>query len=71
MNSLRDIRKASGLKVEKIAKELNNSRKTYYNKENGVTSFMVEDIIILSKLFNVEITEIVQAIRRDKNARIC
>ena len=71
MNSLREMRETSGLKVQKIADELSISRKTYYNKENGVSSFKVEDLVVLSKLFDVEIMDLVQVIRRNKNARIC
>lgn len=70
LENLKDVRKKSGLKVQKIAEDLGVSRKTYYNKENGYSSFEVEDLIILSKLFNLEITELVQVIRGSKVGRI-
>lgn len=71
MENLKEIRRSSGLKVQKIADELKVSRKTYYNLENGKTPFKVEDLIILSKLFDVDIMRLVEIIRGDKNARIC
>lgn len=51
--NLREVRKNSGIKAEKIAEELEISRTQLYNLENGIYKFSDDKIEKLSKIYNL------------------
>ena len=53
MIRLYELRKEQDLSQRQIAKMLNISQGTYNNWENGKTQPSIEDLIKISKLFNV------------------
>lgn len=55
---LRQIRKESGLKVQKIADLINVSRMQYYNYENGKCKIPQDKLVTLAKIFKVPIREL-------------
>ncbi|AQW26504.1 helix-turn-helix transcriptional regulator [Clostridium perfringens] len=50
---LREIRKKSGIKANKIAEELGISRTQLYNLENGINRLSDDKIVKLSKIYNL------------------
>ncbi len=69
MNKLKQIRKDSGIKVKKIAEKLSISREHYYNLEKGITPFDLEKLNILSKLFEVDIVELSNLIKEERDGK--
>jgi transcriptional regulator with XRE-family HTH domain len=53
VNKLREIRLIKGLTQENVAYELGISQKAYSNLENGKTCLSQENLLKLSKIFNV------------------
>ena len=50
---LREIRKKSCIKANKIAEELGISRTQLYNLENGINRLSDDKIVKLSKIYNL------------------
>lgn len=69
MNKLKQIRKDSGIKVKKIAEKLSISREHYYNLEKGITPFDLEKLNVLSKLFEVDIVELSNLIKEERDGK--
>lgn len=53
------LRKNKGLTALKVAEYLSIVDTAYYNKITGYRRFTVEEVIKLSKLFNVSIDELI------------
>lgn len=59
-----NTRKIRGLRVEhgftqtQVAKKLNVALTSYSNKETGKTSFTIEELSTLTKLFSVKIEDV-------------
>lgn len=66
MNYLKKIRISSGLKVNKIANELDISRRHYYNLEDGNTKLNSEKLDKLSVLFKVKKSVLEKIIEEDR-----
>ena len=60
MNKLKQIRKDSGIKVKK---------EHYYNLEKGITPFDLEKLNVLSKLFEVDIVELSNLIKEERDGK--
>lgn len=61
MNYLGNIKKSiseSGLKKNYLAKQLNMKYDTFRRKLNGETDFKVNEVLNLTKLLNIKITEV-------------
>lgn len=58
-NNIYNLRKENGLSQEKLAEQINVTRQTISNWELGVTSPNPEQLILLSKVLNKSIDELV------------
>lgn len=56
--TLRDVRRKSGIKAMRIAKELGISRIQLYNLENGKNNFSDDKIVKLSEVYGMSKKEI-------------
>ena len=61
MQTLRDLRKQCNLKQQEVAKKLNVTRNAYSNYEQGIRKISLEQVLVLSKLFDVSAEEIIEA----------
>lgn len=58
-NNIQTLRKGKGLSQEKLAEKINVTRQTISNWELGETAPNPEQLILLSKEFNISIDELV------------
>lgn len=56
---LLDLRKQKGWSQEELGNELNVSRQTISKWEMGMTTPELENLVMLSKIFNISIDELV------------
>lgn len=57
---IEQLRKQRGYSMEQMAAKLNyNSRATYCNKVNEHRSFTLNDLLIVSMIFDMELSELV------------
>ena len=58
---IEQLRKQRSYSMEQMAAKLNySSRATYCNKVNGHRSFTLKDLMVISSIFNVELSELVK-----------
>lgn len=56
-NKVRDYRLKYGYTQQELADKLNVSRVTYVRKEHGVIEFKASEMVELSKIYNVSISD--------------
>lgn len=61
MEDLRTLRKQKGLSQKQLGKILNVTSQAIANYENGIRKVNIEQVLILSKLFDVSAEEIIKA----------
>lgn len=58
---IEQLRKQRGYSMEQMAAKLNyNSRATYCNKVNEHRSFTLNDLLIVSMIFDIELSELIK-----------
>lgn len=58
---IEQLRKQRGYSMEQMAAKLNyNSRATYCNKVNGHRNFTLNDLLIVSMIFDIELSELIK-----------
>lgn len=57
-DELRRLRKYNELTYEGMANLLDIDKRTYYNKEKGITQFKANEMFIISRKFNKTVDEI-------------
>lgn len=58
---IEQLRKQRGYSMEQMAAKLNySSRATYCNKVNGHRSFTLNDLLIVSMIFDTELSELIK-----------
>lgn len=59
--TLRDLRKQAGKTVAEVAKELNVSKSTYYNYEQGTREINISQVLVLALLFDETAENVIAA----------
>lgn len=57
---IEELRKKKGLRAIDIAKHLNIVETAYYNKINGYRKFKFEEMVKISRIFNIPLDEFVK-----------
>lgn len=60
LEKLKELRKANKLSQENMARRLDLSLRGYQVKERGETEFTVSELVKLSDILEVEVTELVK-----------
>lgn len=58
MTEVEKLRRYNGLTQEDMAKLIGVTLRTYINKEQGVTQFKMQEMFIISRVFNKSLDEI-------------
>lgn len=67
-NNIQTLRKKKGLSQEKLAEKINVTRQTISNWELGLTAPNPEQLILLSKEFDISINELVENDAKSANS---
>lgn len=59
--TLRELREQRGLSVAKVASELKVSVRAIYNYENGIRQINLEQVVLLTSLYDSDCAEIIEA----------
>jgi DNA-binding XRE family transcriptional regulator len=69
--SVKAARVNAGMSQQEVAEQLNLSLTGYKKKENGITKFYVDEMVMISKLFGVKIEYFFEAQCRKKTQKEC
>lgn len=67
--TLRDLRKQSGINTAKVVQELAVTERALFNYESGLRRLNIEQLIPLSRLYDVSLDELVIAAIETLNIR--
>ncbi|MCM1043331.1 MAG: helix-turn-helix domain-containing protein [Corallococcus sp.] len=59
--TLRELRKAAGKSVQEVTEVLGVKKSTYYNYEYGLRKIHIEQVLTLSKLYDITAEEVIEA----------
>lgn len=68
MTTIKELRKQNGLTQREVADKLGLGLSTYQQKEQGVINWLLRDLVLLRRIFKVDLDDLIEIKQIEENA---